>query len=280
MDTAIAHGFLLLAQNLWNKGEKPNFKEYHNWGGWTPVHKAARNGYIDTLKWIFAEDVLPQCVLDIKNHNGRTPLDVAIEEGKLEVAKFLFEKGGRPNLEINKMRTPVHWAAYCGYTAVLKWALENNVLPLSTLNVKEHDSKWTPLDCIIEYGRLEMMQYLWEMGGRPNLDIYRDGNFTPVHQAARYGKTTNLKWVFENKVLPWSVLHIKDKGKKTPLDWAIINRQWETAVFIQCFFIDLVFLAMQRAKRDHRCVLRRLPNELLDMVVEEVAVRFDLKVVW
>ena len=44
--------------------------------------------------------------------------------------------------------------------------------------------------------------------------------------------------------------------------------------------VEDVFLAMQRAKRDRRCVLRRLTDELLDMVVDEVAQRSYLVVKW
>ena len=46
------------------------------------------------------------------------------------------------------------------------------------------------------------------------------------------------------------------------------------------YVVEDVFLTMQRAKRDHQStLLRRLPDELLDMVIDEVAQRFYLKVV-
>ena len=203
-------------------------------------------------------------------------------QGRLEMAKFLFEKGGRPNLDAycDGDTTPVHIAACWERIATLKWVFKENVLSLDVLNIKS-DRGWTVLDNAISCENLEAAQYLWMMGGRPNLEIYNcDGKWlTPMHCAARYGKTTaTLKWVFAKGVLPLRVLQIKDEQKMTPLD--IANK--ETAAFLQhLVYVNPVFLAMQCAKRDyHQCVLRRLPDELLDMVVDEVAVRFRLKVEW
>ena len=90
-----------------------------------------------------------------------------------------------------------------------------------------------------------------------------------------------LKWVFAENILSRDVLKIENVNGKTPLDKAISRKKWETAaLFRRLLHLDPVFLAMQCAKRDHNCVLRRLPDELLDMVVDEVAARHNLKVVW
>ena len=219
--------------------------------------------------------------VNIQNYDQRTPLDFAIVEGKLDIAQFLFEKGGRPNLDIYRdgKWTPVHWAAKSRSIETLNWVFAEGVLPLSTLNIK--CSGWTPIDIAIAHGRLEIAQFLFEKGGRPNLKIHCDGEDTPVHHAARRGCTETLKWIFTEKILPLRVLQIKDDNGRTPLNCAIYQKEWRTASLIQRLPIDYVFLAMQRAKRDnHQCALRQLPDELLDMVVDEVATRFRLKVVW
>ena len=215
-----------------------------------------------------------------------TPLDEAIARGKLEIAQSLFENGRRPNLEKYRdgVWTPVHDAAKYEYATTLEWVFENKVLPLRTLNIKDQD-KWTPLDVAIAFGKLETAKCLWDnMGGRPNLDeVYCDGKWTPVHDAAKYA--TILEWAFKENILPLSVLQNKNRSGCTPLDKAISENQWETASLLRrLMYVDPVFLAMQRAKRDHnhQCVLllRRLPTELLDMVVDEVAARHGLQVVW
>ena len=233
------------------------------------------------MKRIVTEN--PNCV-HVKDEQKWTLFDIAIEYGRLDMMQYLWDMGGRPNLDIYRdgKHTPVHMAADNTYIATLEWVFENKVLPLRVLNIK---SKYelTPLDIAIRAGKLENAKLLWgEMGGRPNLKIYRNGEWTPVHWAALYGYTVTLTWVFKEKVLSLDVLNIKDCDGLTPLDVAISEKKWETAALLRRLQINLIFLAMHRAKRDFHqmCVLRRLPDELLDMVVDEVAARFNLVVVW
>ena len=280
LDHAIACGKLEIAKFLFEKGGRPNLEAYFD-GVFTPVHRVAFWGNVFILKWVFEENILPLSVLNGKDTFGRTPMDQAIAYGELEMAKYLWENGGRPNLNAYCDRggdSPLHYAACCGETATLKWVFKNKVLPLRALNIKDSDGK-TPLDVAITHGKLEIAKCLWEIGGQPNLEIYCGGKNTPVHEAARREYTTNtLKWVFTKKILPLHMLQIKDEEKMTPLD--IANR--ETAALLQRLLFNSVFLAMQRAKRDHHqmCVLRRLPDELLDIVIDEVAARIHLEVVW
>ena len=282
LDIAIALGNLEMVQFLWGKGGRPNLDKIYGNGKGTLVHRAAQDGHASTLKWVF-EKGISRNVLNTKDSDGWTPLDCAIKRGELEMVQFLWEKGGRPNSEIycDGKNTPVHIAAYYGY-AILKWVFTEDVLSLDVLKIK---NKWklTPLDEAISWDKLEMAQYLWDKGGRPNFEIYYcDGKRSPVHKAASCGYTKTLKWLFTENVLSLDALKIKDERRKTPLDCAIDYRELETAALIRrLMYFNPVFLAMQRAKRNHhRTLLRRLPDELLDMVVDKVAARFDLKVVW
>ena len=236
----------------------------------------------ERVKRIVAEN--PKSV-NVKDSLWETPLDYTISGGKVEIAKFLFEMGGRPNPEIycDGKCTPVHWAARNRHTGTLKWVFKEKVLPIDILKIKDNLER-TPLDAAITCGSLETAKFLWEMGGRPNFEIYHyNRRNSPIHSAAEYGDTDILKWVFTKKILPLSVLNVKDYYNQTPLDVAIDEREWETAALLRrLLYVEPAFLAMQRAKRDHHqyCVLRRLPDELLDMIVDEVAARFNLVVVW
>ena len=245
------------------------------------ILNAIKDGIFEEVKCIICKD--PGKV-HIKSFCGWTPLDWAIAWGKLEVAKFLWKEGGRPNLKIycDGKNTPVHCAAQFGYETTLKWAFKEKVLSLDVFNIKDC-GEWTPLDVAITAGKLETAKFLFEMGGQPNLDIYHDGRWTPVHWAALCGYTVTLKWVFAKSILPLCVLNIKDHIGRTPLDNAIAKGNLETATLLRrLIHLDPVFLAMQCVKRDyhHQCVLRRLPDELLDMVVDKVAAHFNLVVVW
>ena len=224
-------------------------------------------------------------IMHNKDGNGWTSLDIAIKCGRLEIAKFLSEKGVKPNVEKyyeDEISTPMKSVVIWGRTAILEWIIEKEVLPLDVLrNIKDRFGH-TLMDNAIANVQPKMAEILWEINVEPNPDVYCQNYFSPVFAAVRSGHITILEWVFAKGVLPLRVLQIKDKRKRTPLDAAIAYERLETAaLFRRLLHLDPVFLAMQRAKHDyHQCVLRRLPDELLDMVVEEVAQRSHLKVVW
>ena len=149
--------------------------------------------------------------------------------------------------------------------------------------IKDRDG-WTPSDSAIAWGKPEIAQFLWEKGGRPNFDLYRDGMKSPVHFAAYYGHYSSTKWAFEKCVLSPALFKTKDQMQWTPMGYALMGKHRDIPKLLRKIYqrlpVDPVFLAMQCAKRDHQCVLRRLPDELLDMVVDEVAARFGLGVEW
>ena len=259
-DHAIAHGRLEIAQFLWGEEKycvKINPRDFFLW----PVRTAISNGCTSMLKWVIEEKVLPQEVLQNIpcRHDTHTLLGIAIAHGRLEIAQFLWKHGARCREYSVKCVT---------HMKTLKWIFDENVVPLSTDMIQDL------FDSAIMYGKLEIAQFLWrEKGVKPEECI-------SVHCAAFSGYTSVLKWLFENNIFSINVLKKKISGK-TPLDYAIVQSRWETAALLRRLPVDPVFLAMQRAKRDHSsCVLRRLPNELLDMVVDEMAARFHLKVVW
>ena len=214
-------------------------------------------------------------IVHIKWLLGLTPLDYAIRFGTLDIVQFLWKMGSRPNLDAydHGINTPAH---HIKDVAIPKWVFTEGVLTLRVLKIK-NEIGWTPLDRAIACGKPEIANYLWEIGGRSNLEGCYN---SPVHHAIRYRHTETLKWAFKNKVFPLRVLNAKDCNGRTPLDIIMSQKEWETAAFLQHHLFNPVFLAMQLAKHDYQCVLRRLPNELLDMVVDKVAAHFHLKVVW
>ena len=100
------------------------------------------------------------------------------------------------------------------------------------VHIKDDYFPKTLLDVAIAHGKLEIAKFLFEMGGRPNLDIYCDGHDTSVHMAAYNGRIETLKWVFKEKVLLLDVMEIKGEWKRTPLDCAIASGRLETANYL------------------------------------------------
>ena len=246
------------------------------------IFDAIRSGNLEEVKRMVNEN--HEIVNILEGFSKWTPLDLAVIRGNLEIAKYLWGEGGRPNLNAycDGDHPLIHYAVQYGHPTTLKWILEKRFLPWDVLNVIDWDG-CTPLDNAIVWGKLDLAEFLWEMGGRPNLEIYRDGKWTPVHHAAYGGHSTTLKWIFAKKILPLNIHNAKGRNEWTPLDCAIHGGKWKTiTLFRRLIHLDPVLLAMQRAKRDYHqmCVLRRLPDELLDMVVDEVAQRVHLIVVW
>ena len=177
----------------------------------------------------------PQSI-NAKDERELTPLNHAILTGKLDIAQFLWEIGGRVSDEGPEnlggrlpMPNEVHREI-----AMLEWVFEKGILSLDHIRGSRGDDKGTLLDYAISNGRSEVAQWFWEKGGRPNLDIYRDEQeFIPVHMAAFFGDHDTLQWVFANNILPRSVLEIKDNFGNTPLDLAILEKQWKTARLLQ-----------------------------------------------
>ena len=59
--------------------------------GATPLHYAARNGYLEAVKWLVKE---AGAKVDSKDNLGRTPLIRAVYYGRLETVKFLAKEVG------------------------------------------------------------------------------------------------------------------------------------------------------------------------------------------
>ena len=71
-------GRLSIAQLLVEKGSSVNAADAY---GNTPVHFSSEYGHADILCWILERNPL----LCVKNHEGRTPIDVAFNQEILQV---------------------------------------------------------------------------------------------------------------------------------------------------------------------------------------------------
>ena len=66
-------------------------KNPKNENGDTPLHQAAKNGFLEICKLIcqHAKDTHPEC---IKNNSGQTPIDLACEHKQWKVLNFLMAR--------------------------------------------------------------------------------------------------------------------------------------------------------------------------------------------
>ena len=108
--------------------------EAKNGEGDHPLHKAALHGNPTCVEWIHEKWTKHGIKLDIdmEDHNGFSPLylvcfkgfigqeglakfDEKMRQKRIEIVKFLLDKGANVNFRTPKLQmTPLHWAAYQG----------------------------------------------------------------------------------------------------------------------------------------------------------------------
>lgn len=76
--------------------------------GLSPIHIAAREGDIEALEAMLAEEGVEP---DVADAEGVTPLLRAVRNGHLRVARLLLEAGARPGARSKTGYTPLHLAA-------------------------------------------------------------------------------------------------------------------------------------------------------------------------
>ena len=95
---------------------------------WRPLHIAAQNGHLDTVKLL--TDIKQRDVIDAKTSTGVTPLYLAVQEGRSEVVRLLMERGANPDVETSEGVTAIHVAVQNGHEDIVKLLLKTakNVL--------------------------------------------------------------------------------------------------------------------------------------------------------
>jgi ankyrin repeat protein len=180
--------------------------------GRTPLHWAAHDGHTDLARFLLANgaEVLP------KNFEGDTPLRWALEHDHQDVAELLYQASGRDRSPISRGkadpkggflvavatgdsqltralltanprrvaiqddygRTPLHWAAITGHTALSELLLAAN----ADVNART-DVGATPLHLAAHNGRKDMIELLLANGAEINS---RDDKGATPFSAANY----------------------------------------------------------------------------------------------
>lgn len=197
------------------------------------IYEAVKAGNTEMVAKYLQKD--PE-LLNAKNPDAMTPLNLAAQEGQLEIAKFLLEKGADPVLGDNENSGPIHLAAISGSKDIVDLLLkhgvsidaqdENDMTPLLfALSRRQFDmanhlidigadvrlqtvNSWSALQLAAIGGNLDLVKRLVEMKVKVNDEI--NGGMTPVFSAASYGYLDIVQYLVEQGA---DIRHKDDDGR-------------------------------------------------------------------
>lgn len=120
--------------------------------------------------------------VNAKNWVGKTPLGLAVQRERLEVADFLLKKGASLEIRIGSAgRTLLHWLSERGTKRSMEWMVKKG----ANLNAKDFDGRIALHDAIY-YGNERKAEFLVKKGadlfikdndGQTPLDLVKDSSF-------------------------------------------------------------------------------------------------------
>lgn len=193
-------------------------------------------------------------LLNQRNPELLTPLNLAASAGRTDVAAMLLDLGADPSIGDNENSQPVHLAAVNGHIAVIDLLLAHGV----DINSKD-DNMMTPLLFAVSRGQEEMAKHLVEKGadirlktmtgvnvlqmaaiggnlelvkffagkGLP-LDSKTPQGHTALHSAASYGRTDIVKYLIEHGA---DIKAETEEGSQ-PLQWAVGRNSYDAAAYL------------------------------------------------
>jgi|GEM_PF-4251595 len=132
--------------------------------------------------------------LDARNENGETPLHVACEKNKFEMAKWLIENGANINVPTDNGDMPIHYAAKFADLVLVKLLVENGV-DVNVRSGEDYDS--TALRLAVRCRKIDVIKFLVENGADTELRYGSSRPETVLQEAARYGYTEGAEFLIQ-----------------------------------------------------------------------------------
>jgi len=154
--------------------------------GQTALYMATSRGYTEVVQTLIdhGSELSAQCDDwddDREETVTWTPLHVASNNGRLEIARMLLGNGADANYQGNRCRSPLNIASHCGYTDLVRLLLDHGA------DLKESDELGqTALHKASFRGQIEIVKLLLERGANPDVPD-RDNEGTRRASAALGG---------------------------------------------------------------------------------------------
>ncbi|CAB0030028.1 unnamed protein product [Trichogramma brassicae] len=229
LQAAILKGNANLVELLLRKNAGPNSL---NKNGETALHKICEANLDDlTVEMLFeiCDEKKQSMQVDALDKMGKTPLHVAIKNGKIKLVEILMRRGANPNLADKNGFTPLHIVCQSKYDDVdlLKMLFEAADKFNKPLQVDARDkSNCTPLHLALNCGHEQIAEWLLRKGA--DLNLANAEGSTPLHliSAGKMDYVDLLKAFFEISDEQTRTVKVdaRDNEGKTPLHYAISHR--------------------------------------------------------
>ena len=142
------------------------------------ILEAIQDDYLDQIK-----SILDDNQLNILNYlrGSENVLTLSIELGRIEIVKFLLEKGVNPSFLNDDRETALTTAAVGGQTAIARLLVESG----ADVNLPEQEQMHTPLLLAVMNDHLEIAQLLLDNGAHP--DLANLDEMTPLMRTTKSG---------------------------------------------------------------------------------------------
>ncbi|XP_041379594.1 serine/threonine-protein phosphatase 6 regulatory ankyrin repeat subunit C-like, partial [Gigantopelta aegis] len=171
--------------------------------GGTPLHFASQRGHVDTIRYLISQGA----DTTIKNKRGHTPMDKvkAHDPNRDEIIKFFDEKDETDETDRKNKNTPLHEAAWRGYTDIAQVLIEHG----ASLRATNTDKSLLEA---IRFWRFRGVKSAIEKGA--DLNILDSDGSSPLHLACRGGHLETTGYLISKG----ANTIIKDKSGRTPVD--------------------------------------------------------------
>ncbi|KYR00800.1 hypothetical protein DLAC_02853 [Tieghemostelium lacteum] len=131
--------------------------------------------------------------VNIKDHDGYTPLHKAIWKGKLSFVKLLLEKGGDPSITTKDNRNSLHISVSSN-----EYNITQLLLDYSSQDILHHfdDSRQTPLHKAVANGNIKMLELLISRGA--NVNKYQIPEISPINEAIKNSDILCMIYLLQN----------------------------------------------------------------------------------
>ncbi|MDB4968210.1 MAG: serine/threonine protein kinase, partial [Myxococcales bacterium] len=179
--------------------------------GWQPLHLAAWDGNLPTLKKLIAE----HANIDERNAYGRTPLYLAAKRGNLEAVKLLAASGANVDAPARVDMTPLWPAVQNGNVEVVRWLLDHGADPKHLTAIRQ-----SPLYKAAEQGRAEIAKLI--LARSVPLNDRDTSEYTPLGIAVKNGHAEVVELLAGQRGIDLNCRNGR-KSQLTPLQLAALD---------------------------------------------------------